>query len=98
MRYRLEATCLSKEEPQIRTVLLQCVVREALELKALRSEDMADSDSVRVQADVVLMGQSDKVIEEVAARLSMEPGIRALSWEILDENGKNHRSLRRNSL
>jgi uncharacterized membrane protein YhiD involved in acid resistance len=67
---------------------LQAVAREALLLKALRSEDLADSHTVRVRAEVVTTGRSDHVIEEITSRLSMEPGIRAISWEIGGQNGK----------
>lgn len=88
--YRLQATCLDTEEHHIRTLLLQAVVREALLLRALRSEDVGDSHQVRVEADVVMIGRSDKVIEDIASRLSMEPRIRAMSWEVVDQNGQDH--------
>lgn len=88
--YRLQATCLDTEEHHIRTLLLQIVVREALMLKALRSEDIGDSHQVRVEADVLMTGRRDKVIEEITSRLSMEPGVRAISWEIGEPNGKDH--------
>jgi len=88
--YRIQATCLDTEEHHIRTLLLQAVAREALLLKGLRSEDIGDAHQVRVEADVVMTGRSDKVIEEVASRLSVEPGIRAMSWEIIDQNGGDH--------
>ena len=87
--YHLEATCLDTEEHHIRTLLLQAVAREALLLKALRSEDMGDSHQVRVKADVLLTGRSDKVIEEITSRLSMEPGVRAISWEVGEQNDKD---------
>jgi putative Mg2+ transporter-C (MgtC) family protein len=87
--YHLEATCLETAEHHIRTLLLQAVAREALLLKALRSEDLPESHTVRVRAEVVTTGRSDKVIEEITSRLSLEPGIRAISWETGDTNGKD---------
>jgi putative Mg2+ transporter-C (MgtC) family protein len=76
-------------EQHIRTLLLQAVAREALVLKALRSEDIAGSSHVQVQADVSVSGRSDKVVEDIISRLSLEPGIRAMSWELTGPNGKD---------
>jgi putative Mg2+ transporter-C (MgtC) family protein len=87
--YHLEATCLGTEEHHIRTLLLQAVAREALLLKALRSEDLVESHTVRVRAELVTTGRSDTLIEEITSRLSLEPGVRAISWESGEPNGKD---------
>ena len=90
LTYRLEVTCLETEEHPIRTLLLQAVAREALMLKALRSEDLAETHAVRVQAEVATTGRQDRLIEETTSRLSLERGVRAISWEIVEQNGKDH--------
>lgn len=86
--YQLNATCVDREEPHIRTLLLQAVAREALLLKALRSEDLPDGNLVRVEAEVITTGRSDQAIEEIMTRLSMEPGTKTISWEIVGSEGK----------
>jgi putative Mg2+ transporter-C (MgtC) family protein len=88
--YHLAVTCLETEEPHIRMLLLQAVAREALVLKALRSEDLAEAHTVRVRAEVVTTGRDHRLIEEITSRLSMEPGVRAISWESSEQNGKEH--------
>ena len=90
LTYRLEVTCLETEEHHIRTLLLQAVAREALMLKALRSEDLAETHTVRVRAEVATTGRQDRLIEETTSRLSLERGVRAISWEIGEQNGKDH--------
>ena len=87
--YHLTVTCLETDEPHIRMLLLQAVAREALVLKALRSEDLAETRTFSVRAEVVTLGQHDRVIEEITSRLSMEPGVRAISWESGEQDSKD---------
>ncbi|WP_447979282.1 MgtC/SapB family protein [Candidatus Nitrospira bockiana] len=87
--YRFQLTCLSQEEHRIRAVMLQAVGRKGLVLQAMRSEEVSESNQSRLQADLVISGGQEQVLEELTTRLSLEPGIRAVSWEILDRNGKD---------
>ncbi|HZC80939.1 MAG TPA: MgtC/SapB family protein [Nitrospiraceae bacterium] len=83
--YSIQVTCLAKDEQHIRTLLLQTVVRGALLLKALESAEIDNSNRVRVQAELITTGRKDKEIEEIAARLGMEPDTTAISWKIVDK-------------
>jgi hypothetical protein len=38
----------------------------------------------RVRAEVVTEGRSDRAIEQVVGRLSLEPGVSEASWRIAD--------------
>ncbi|GAC1397037.1 MAG: hypothetical protein NVSMB52_10700 [Chloroflexota bacterium] len=87
--YRLQATCLETVEEHTHTLLLQAVACETLVLRALRSEDIAGTNHVQVQADLNVIGRSDKVVEDIMSRLSLEPGIRAMSWELTGSTGKD---------
>ncbi|HXX76041.1 MAG TPA: MgtC/SapB family protein [Nitrospiraceae bacterium] len=88
--YHLTTTCQDTEEPHIRMLILQAVAREALLLKALRSEALPEAEVTKVQAEVVTNGRQDRLIEELTSRLSMEPSVRSVSWESGEQNGKDH--------
>jgi putative Mg2+ transporter-C (MgtC) family protein len=82
--YQLQAVCREADELQVRGLLLQEVDRESLRLKSLSSEDINGSGKVRVEAELITTGRSDKVIEQVISRLSLEPSITSISWEIVE--------------
>lgn len=94
VRYCLKASCGAKEEHHIRTLLLQAVGREALMLRAPSSEDTAAPAVVSIHADLFTEGRSDRVVEQICSRLSMEPAVTAVSWEVLGEESEDHPFLR----
>jgi len=81
--YQLTATCREQDEHHLRTLLLQAVTIDALMLRSLHSENVAGSNTVRVQAQLVTGGRQDRRIEQLASRLSIEPGVTAVSWQIV---------------
>jgi putative Mg2+ transporter-C (MgtC) family protein len=83
--YRLQATCLERDEEHIRSLLMQCLSGDNILVKALRSELIEGSAKVHVQAEVITSGRHDRNMEQVIKRLTAEPGITALSWEVLGE-------------
>jgi putative Mg2+ transporter-C (MgtC) family protein len=90
VHYCVKAVCGAQDEHHVRTLLLQAVAREALMLRALRSEDTANPPNVNVHADLLTDGRGDRIIEQVCSRLSMEPGVTAVSWEILADDREDH--------
>ncbi len=87
--YRLQVTCLDREEQHIRMLLLQAVARDVFILKALRSADIAEGNLVSVVAEVVTVGRSDHAVEQIMERLSLEPGTKTISWEIVAQDEKD---------
>ena len=81
MSYRLQTICQEREEQHIRALLLNSIAREQLSLRAIRSEDLVDSQKVRVEADLTTDSRCDKLIEQIINRLSLEPSISGISWE-----------------
>ena len=81
--YRLVASCREPDEHHLRTLLLQAVTMDALMLRSLHSENVAGSSTVRVEAELVTEGRQDRRIEGVASRLSIEPGVTSISWDIV---------------
>jgi putative Mg2+ transporter-C (MgtC) family protein len=82
VHYRLEATCLDRYEQHLRTLLLQALTQAALPLRGLSSRDTDAAHRVLIRAEVVTNGRQDRLIEQVTSRLSVEPGLSAVSWEI----------------
>jgi putative Mg2+ transporter-C (MgtC) family protein len=60
----------------------------ALVLQSIRSTtlsgDGGEPARARVRAEVVTEGRSDRAIEQVVGRLSLEPGVSEASWRIAD--------------
>ena len=79
--YRIRVTCPHAQESVIRTVLLRHVgSRPGLSIQGLFSED-ADQDRTVVAADIYATQRNDRILEEIVARISIEPEVKAVSWE-----------------
>lgn len=50
-------------------------------LRSLKSENIADSSTVRVEAELLTDGRQDRRIEQIASRLSVEPGVTSIRWQ-----------------
>ena len=83
--YHLEFICCSDEESRLRSVLLQTVSRLPLVLYALRSEDRGSG--FRIDADLRMSGRDDEMLEQIVARLCLEPCVSAVSWQLLPPSG-----------
>jgi putative Mg2+ transporter-C (MgtC) family protein len=80
--YQLTATCREPDEQHLRALLMQAVTMDALMLRSLRSENVDGSNNVRVQAQLITDGRQDRRVEQLASRLSIEPGVTSVSWQI----------------
>jgi putative Mg2+ transporter-C (MgtC) family protein len=83
--YLVEVTCREDVEHRLRTLLLQETASDALLLKSLKSEDIEGSNRVRVLAEMGTTGRSDRLIERIVSRLSMEAGTSAVSWRAVNQ-------------
>lgn len=81
--YLFECVCRTSDEGRIRALLLQNIGRTALLLYALHSEDEEGTNRVRVRAHVKSMGRTDNLLEQIVTRLSLEPGVTTIRWEIV---------------
>lgn len=89
--YRLQAICPVEQEHKIRTLLLQAILQRHLVLRAVRREER-EPDQTLVEADVTATGYRDKLIEEIVGRLSLEPGLAAMSWHRIGRNDQEEPS------
>jgi putative Mg2+ transporter-C (MgtC) family protein len=85
IQYRVLLVCRGQDEAHIRALLLQSVAGAALLLRGLHSEDLEDSSRVEVRADLVSAGRNDLLLEQLVSRLSLEPGVSAVSWETIGQ-------------
>lgn len=83
--YRCSVVCRSNDEAHVRALLLQTVSSGAMRLRSLRSEDLEIADKVEVEADLVTQDRNDEFLEQIVSRLSLEPGVSAVSWKIIEQ-------------
>ena len=70
----------------MRVLLLHSLGGQLLVLKSLTSDDIEHTDKVEVQAILTSTGRQDLLLEQIVSRLSLEPGVSGVSWEIVAEH------------
>jgi putative Mg2+ transporter-C (MgtC) family protein len=81
--YLIELTCLATEETHLRTLLLSTISVAPVSLQAIYSEDEPAGGRTRLRAEILVAGQNNRLVEDIAMRLSMEPGVNSLSWSVV---------------
>jgi putative Mg2+ transporter-C (MgtC) family protein len=74
------------QESHMRALLLQSIGGQPLTLKSLKSEDIEPTGKVEVQAVLTSTGRQNILLEQIVSRLSLEPGVTSVSWEITAEH------------
>jgi putative Mg2+ transporter-C (MgtC) family protein len=82
--YRCAVVCRGEDEAHVRTLLLYGVNNAAMTLQALDSEDLNGTNKVQVQASLIMADRNDALLEQVISRLSLEPGVSAVSWKAVE--------------
>ncbi|GAA1456748.1 MgtC/SapB family protein [Nocardiopsis exhalans] len=84
--YRLRVVCRDDQEAHVRALLLQALLGTGFVLRSLDSRHIEDEQHmVTVQADLTATGRQDEVLEQAISRLSLEPGVSAVHWKVVDE-------------
>jgi putative Mg2+ transporter-C (MgtC) family protein len=83
--YRFRVVCRSDDEAHIRASVAQALSGGQFVLTALRSEDL-DSGTGRVEviAELQRLGRDDIGLESAVSRLSLEPGVSAVTWSVVE--------------
>ena len=81
--YLFECVCRTSDEGQIRALMLQYIRGTPLLLYALHSEDQEGTNRVKVNAYLRSMGRKDELLEQIVSRLSLEPSVTVIRWEVL---------------
>jgi putative Mg2+ transporter-C (MgtC) family protein len=90
--YLFECVCSTSDEAHIRALLLQNIGRTPLVLYALHSEDEEGASRVKVRAQLKSTGRKDEFLEQIVTRLSLEPGVTTIRWEVASalDVGEDH--------
>ena len=84
--YLLRVLCRSEGESHARALLLQMTQTLPLILQSLHSEDLDATGKVEVRATFHSNGRQDAMLESVVGRMSLEPEISAVSWQVATTN------------
>jgi CBS domain-containing protein len=86
--YRLEASYVDSDAAYIRALLVRSLDPEKIRLGSFESTKIGSTGGVRICAELIAIARNDRWIEQVAWRLRLEPGLKALSWQIVPRDGK----------
>jgi len=79
--YRLQIECGAQHDAHLRHILLRHVNGSSrLTLQKLATEDTETGRTI-VTADIFAMERNDRAIEEIVARVSIEPEVKAVGWQ-----------------
>ncbi|NJL09969.1 MAG: MgtC/SapB family protein [Calothrix sp. SM1_7_51] len=84
--YRCFIVCRSQDEAIVRAKILQTAGQASLLLQGLTSQDIDDSTNIEVKADFICSGRKDVELEQIVSRLSLESGVTAVSWKIMENS------------
>ena len=56
-----------------------------MQLRSLSSTDLKNTERVEVEADLVTQERDDAFLEQIVSRLSLDAGVSAVSWSIIEE-------------
>jgi len=91
--YVLRVTCRNDSEGHLRALLVQVVQPLTVALRALHSEDVSASDKVEIRAALLAARREDSLLEQIVSRLSLEPGVTAVSWAIVAQDAESELTL-----
>jgi putative Mg2+ transporter-C (MgtC) family protein len=79
--YRLRVESVADHDTHIRHILLRHVNGHSkLTLQGMATEDAENKRTV-VVADIFALERNDRAMEEIVARVSLEPEVKAVSWQ-----------------
>lgn len=81
--YTFEVTAADSSEAHVRGLTVQSVSRPEFALRSVRSFDL-DDGRIRVVAELLAAERDDSLLESAVSRLSMEPAVSAVRWEVTD--------------
>jgi putative Mg2+ transporter-C (MgtC) family protein len=85
--YRVYVTCRAKTEPHIRALLVQHAGNGSdVILRGIDATRDPEASTVKITAHVLVDGDAPTRLEQLVARLSLEPGIIAVHWHHLDND------------
>jgi putative Mg2+ transporter-C (MgtC) family protein len=80
--YSVTLRCKSVEEAHLRLLLLHALSQAGLGLRRIDRADIPDTPNVAVTVQVVAAKRNDAAVEQIVGRLSLEPHIGAVAWQV----------------
>jgi len=80
--YEIHLTCGEFNEEHLRSLLLTTISQSTARLRGMHSVDNPAEGQVQLSAELATEGVQNHEVERIALRLSIEPGISALSWTL----------------
>jgi putative Mg2+ transporter-C (MgtC) family protein len=93
--YTVQIQVRRKHEPHLRTLLLQALSTPAVVLHGLASSQTSGNDDgngsavVDLRAHVLIEGNAATLLDGIVTRLSLEPGVHAISWRSEDPDTRD---------
>ena len=84
--YRLHISCRPKNEPHIRALIVQNTGGSDVILRGVETTRAAAGTETRLSASLLLDGDAATRLENLVARLSLEPGIQAVHWHSVSDD------------
>jgi putative Mg2+ transporter-C (MgtC) family protein len=79
--YRLRVVCDQREGAPVRAILLRHIGgKPRMSLQGISTEE-TDKGGKVIVADIFALERNDRALEEIVARLSIEPEVTGVSWE-----------------
>ena len=82
--YDFRAVCRAPEEAHVRALLVQALAGSVFTLRGLSSHNIDGSERVEVHAVLRGVGADQARLEQAVSRLSLEPGVSAVTWQVKD--------------
>jgi putative Mg2+ transporter-C (MgtC) family protein len=79
--YRVKVVCGRHQEAVIRSIFMRHInAQPHMVLQGIATQDVGPADHVTVEADICSAQRNDRYMEDIVARLSIEPTVTAVSW------------------
>jgi putative Mg2+ transporter-C (MgtC) family protein len=84
--YDLHITCKAKNEPHIRSLIVNNTAGTGIILRGVETTRIGDGSETSLNAHLLLAGDAATRLEQLVSRLSLEPGIHAVHWHAADDS------------
>lgn len=79
-RFEIVIICRTDDEMRLRALLLTAIGSTRATLHSIQRCEGGDADHTRLQTEICTHGRQSELIEELTARLSIEPSVTSLNW------------------
>ncbi len=83
--FRIDVTCLPQQEADTRSLVLRALAFGGLHVIGIDAKPADGGDTIELCVLVNGEGMVDQLMEQSAARIAAEPGLRRVRWHLQDE-------------